>query len=300
MGVLSWSVIVIILSTGMLEPRSGAWEFEPDTVTHTGAFKEGNMADFRNSNVRAANGVQAEAYIDEGLRAYMLRVYNLMAMGLGITGVAAYAIAMLATTNDPAAAVATMGNGKMLTGLGAALYGSPLKWVVMLAPLGMVFFLSARIEKMSVSGAQTAFWTFAAMMGVSLSSIFLVYTGASITQTFFITAASFGALSLFGYTTKKDLSGMGSFLMMGLFGLIIAMVVNIFMQSPMIQFAISGIGVLIFAGLTAYDTQQIKEMYYEGDGEATAGRKAIMGALRLYLDFINLFTFLLQFLGNRE
>ena len=284
----------------MLEPRSGAWEFEPDTVILTGAYKEGNMADFRNSNVRAANGAYAGATIDEGLRAYMLRVYNLMAMGLGITGVAAYAIAMLATTNDPAAAVATMGSGKMLTGLGAALYGSPLKWVVMLAPLGMVFFLSARIEKMSVSGAQTAFWTFAALMGVSLSSIFLVYTSASITQTFFITAASFGALSLFGYTTKKDLSAMGSFLMMGLFGLIIAMVVNIFLQSSALQFAISGIGVLIFAGLTAYDTQQIKSMYYEGDSDATVGRKAIMGALRLYLDFINLFMFLLQFLGNRE
>ncbi|PHR17716.1 MAG: hypothetical protein COA37_22040 [Hoeflea sp.] len=258
------------------------------------------MADLRNSNVRAANGAYAGAAIDEGLRAYMLRVYNLMAMGLGITGVAAYAIAMLATTNDPASAVATMGNGKMLTGLGAALYGSPLKWVVMLAPLGMVFFLSARIEKMSVSAAQTTFWVFAALMGISLSSIFLVYTSASITQTFFITAASFGALSLFGYTTKKDLSAMGSFLMMGLFGLIIAMVVNIFLQSSALQFAISGIGVLIFAGLTAYDTQQIKSMYYEGDTDATAGRKAIMGALRLYLDFINLFMFLLQFLGNRE
>ncbi|WP_417409603.1 Bax inhibitor-1/YccA family protein [Hoeflea sp.] len=258
------------------------------------------MADFRNSNVRVAPGAHVGADIDEGLRAYMLRVYNLMAMGLGITGVAAYAIAMFATTNDPASAVATLGNGKMLTGLGAALYGSPLKWVVMLAPLGMVFFLSARIEKMSVSAAQTTFWVFAGLMGVSLSSIFLVYTGASITQTFFITAASFGALSLFGYTTKKDLSAMGSFLMMGLFGLIIAMVVNIFLQSSALQFAISGIGVLIFAGLTAYDTQQIKSMYYEGDTDATAGRKAIMGALRLYLDFINLFMFLLQFLGNRE
>jgi FtsH-binding integral membrane protein len=258
------------------------------------------MADLRNSNVRAANGAYAGADIDAGLRAYMLRVYNLMAMGLGITGVAAYAIAMFATTNDPAAAVATLGNGKMLTGLGATLYGSPLKWVVMLAPLGMVFFLSARIEKMSVSAAQTTFWAFAAMMGISLSSIFLVYTGASITQTFFVTAASFGALSLYGYTTKKNLSAMGSFLMMGLFGLIIAMVVNIFLQSPMMQFVISGLGVLIFAGLTAYDTQQIKSMYYEGDTDATAGRKAIMGALRLYLDFINLFMMLLSLFGDRR
>jgi len=258
------------------------------------------MADFRNSNVRVANGAQAGVAIDEGLRAYMLRVYNIMAMGLGITGVAALVVAMYATTNDPANAVATLGNGKMLTNLGAVLYGSPLKWVVMLAPLAMVFFLSFRIEKMSVSAAQTTFWVYAAMMGVSLSSIFLVFTGSSITQTFFVTAASFGALSLYGYTTKKDLSGMGSFLIMGVFGLIIAMVVNIFLQSSALEFAISAIGVLIFAGLTAYDTQQIKEMYYEGDTDATAGRKAIMGALRLYLDFINLFMFMLQFLGNRE
>ncbi|KGF67515.1 membrane protein [Hoeflea sp. BAL378] len=258
------------------------------------------MADFRNSNVRVANGAQAGVAIDEGLRAYMLRVYNIMAMGLGITGVAALVVAMYATTNDPANAVATLGNGKMLTNLGAVLYGSPLKWVVMLAPLAMVFFLSFRIEKMSVSAAQTTFWIYAAMMGVSLSSIFLVFTGSSITQTFFVTAASFGALSLYGYTTKKDLSGMGSFLIMGVFGLVIAMVVNIFLQSSALEFAISAIGVLIFAGLTAYDTQQIKEMYYEGDGQATAGRKAIMGALRLYLDFINLFMFMLQFLGNRE
>ncbi|MDP3524555.1 MAG: Bax inhibitor-1/YccA family protein [Hoeflea sp.] len=219
---------------------------------------------------------------------------------MGITGVAALVVAMYATTNDPANAVATLGNGKMLTGLGAVLYGSPLKWVVMLAPLAMVFFLSFRIEKMSVSAAQTTFWIYAAMMGVSLSSIFLVFTGSSITQTFFVTAASFGALSLYGYTTKKDLSGMGSFLIMGVFGLIIAMVVNIFLQSSALEFAISGIGVLVFAGLTAYDTQQIKEMYYEGDADATAGRKAIIGALRLYLDFINLFMFMLQFLGNRE
>jgi FtsH-binding integral membrane protein len=196
--------------------------------------------------------------------------------------------------------VATLGNGKMLTSLGAALYGSPLRWVVMLAPLAMVFLLSFRVHKMSVSAAQTSFWAFAALMGISLSSIFLVYTTGSIVQTFFITAASFGALSLWGYTTRRDLSGMGSFLIMGVFGLIIAMVVNIFLASPALQFAISGIGVLIFAGLTAYDTQQIKEMYFEGDSTLVAGRKAIMGALRLYLDFINLFMFLLQFLGNRE
>ena len=259
------------------------------------------MADLRNYQARVANaGSRADAGIDEGLRAYMLKVYNLMALGLAITGFAALGTMMLATTNDPSLAAATLGNGKMLTSLGVALYGSPLKWVVMLAPLGMVFFLSPRIQSMSISGAQTAFWVFAALMGLSLSSIFLVYTAQSITQTFFITAASFGALSLYGYTTKRDLTGMGTFLFMGVIGLIIAMVVNIFLASPALQFAISAIGVLVFSGLTAYDTQKIKEMYYEGDEVLVAGRKAIMGALTLYLDFINLFTFLLSFMGNRE
>ena len=258
------------------------------------------MADLRNYQMRAGAGTRVDTGIDEGLRAYMLKVYNLMALGLAITGLAALGTMMLATTNDPASAAATLGNGKMLTSLGVALYGSPLKWIVMLAPLGMVFFLSARIHTLSVSSAQTMFWVFAGLMGLSMSSIFLVYTSASIVQTFFITAASFGALSLFGYTTKRDLTGWGSFLIMGVFGLIIAMVVNIFLQSPAMQFAISAIGVLIFAGLTAYDTQKIKEMYFEGDEVLVAGRKAIMGALTLYLDFINLFSFLLSFLGNRE
>jgi hypothetical protein len=259
------------------------------------------MADLRNYQARVAtSGTRADAAIDEGLRAYMIRVYNLMAIGLVITGVAAMAIAAMATTTDPSAAVATMGNGKMLTAFGAAIYGSPLRWVVMLAPLAVVFFLSFRVHTLSVGAAQAAFWGFAALMGVSLSSIFLIYTSASIVQTFFITAASFGALSLWGYTTKRDLSGMGSFLIMGVFGLIIAMLVNIFLQSSALQFAISAIGVLVFAGLTAYDTQKIKEMYFEGDDVLVAGRKAIMGALTLYLDFINLFTFLLQFMGNRN
>ena len=258
------------------------------------------MAELRNYQTRAAPGSRVDTSIDEGLRAYMIKVYNLMALGLAITGVAALATVMMATTNDPASAVATLGNGKMLTAFGAMLYGSPLRWVVMLAPLGMVFFLSARVHTMSLSGAQTAFWVFAGLMGLSLSSIFLVYTTQSIVQTFFITAAAFGGLSLWGYTTRRDLTGMGTFLFMGLIGLIIAMVVNIFLASPAMQFAISAIGVLIFAGLTAYDTQKIKEMYFEGDEVLVAGRKAIMGALTLYLDFINLFTFLLSFLGNRE
>jgi len=259
------------------------------------------MADMRNYQTRPASyGSQADASIDQGLRSYMLRVYNLMAIGMVITGLAAVGTAMLATTNDPAAATATLGNGTMLTNVGTALYGSPLRWVVMLAPLGMVFFLSARIHALSTSTAQIAFWAFAGLMGLSLSSIFLVYTGQSIVQTFFVTAASFGALSLYGYTTKRDLTGMGSFLFMGVIGLLLATVVNIFLASSALQFAISAAGVLIFAGLTAYDTQQIKEMYYENDDSETSGRKAIMGALRLYLDFINLFTFLLQFMGNRN
>ncbi len=254
----------------------------------------------RNQTARyAATRAEAGVY-DEGLRSYMLSVYNYMALGLGITGLAALGAFILSVTNDPAAGVAQLPNGMMLTSIGYALFASPLKWVVILAPLGMVFFLSARINKMSVSGAQTTFWIYAALVGISLSSIFLVYTHGSIARVFFITAASFGGLSLFGYTTKKDLSGWGSFLFMGLIGIIIAALVNLFLQSSAMQFAISVIGVLVFAGLTAYDTQQIKEMYYEGDSDVVAGRKAIMGALRLYLDFINLFIMLLSLFGNRE
>ncbi|MGH2340563.1 Bax inhibitor-1/YccA family protein [Segnochrobactraceae bacterium EtOH-i3] len=215
----------------------------------------------------------------------MLRVYNYMAIALAVTGVVAFFTATLAMSNP---AVAT------------ALYASPLKWVVMLAPLGFVFFLSARLGSMSTGAAQMSFWIFAALMGLSLSSIFLVFTGASIARTFFVTAASFGALSLYGYTTKKDLSGIGSFLIMGLFGIIIASLVNLFIGSTALQFAVSVIGVLVFAGLTAYDTQRIKEMYYEGDSDQVAGSKAIMGALSLYLNFINLFTMLLQLMGNRN
>ncbi|KAB0572473.1 Bax inhibitor-1/YccA family protein [Brucella pituitosa] len=260
------------------------------------------MADFRNiqAQQRPVGGARADASIDQGLRSYMLGVYNMMAIGLAVTGLAAFAVASLAVTNDPSAAVAQMANGKMLTALGAALYTSPLRWVVMLAPLAAVFFLSFRIERLSVSTANAVFWGYAALVGLSLSSIFLVFTGQSVVRTFFVTAASFGALSLYGYTTKRDLSAMGSFLMMGLFGLIIASVVNIFLGSTALQFAISVIGVLIFAGLTAYDTQSIKEMYYEGDASDTQGRKIVMGALRLYLDFINMFMFLLQFMGNRD
>lgn len=261
------------------------------------------MATFdRNNSTRyGMAGTQANAAaFDAGLRAYMLRVYNYMAIGVAITGVLALLTSMMATTTDPSMAAAEMGNGTMLTSLGVALYGSPLKWVVMLAPLGFVFFLSARINKMSASSAQMTFWAFAALMGVSLSSIFIVYTGNSIARVFFISAASFGALSLFGYTTKKDLSAWGSFLFMGLIGIIIASLVNLFLASSALQFAISVVGVLVFAGLTAYDTQQIKQMYAAVDDSEVAGKKAIMGALRLYLDFINLFIMLLSLFGNRD
>ncbi|MEF2553560.1 Bax inhibitor-1/YccA family protein [Aurantimonas sp. A2-1-M11] len=252
------------------------------------------MADYRNTSARTVPAAGTRADIDQGLRSYMLKVYNLMAGGLALTGVAAYLLySMAVVTNDAGAVVG-------LTEIGNVVYNSPLKWVLMLAPLAMVFFLSFRVNKMSVAAAQTTFWAYAVMVGLSLSTIFLIYTSESITQVFFITAASFGALSLWGYTTKKDISGWGSFLFMGVIGIVIAMVVNIFLASPALQFAISVIGVLVFAGLTAYDTQQIKEMYYEGDGSAVMGRKAVMGALRLYLDFLNMFLFLLQLFGNRE
>jgi FtsH-binding integral membrane protein len=232
--------------------------------------------------------------VDEGLRAYMLRVYNYMTLGLAITGAVALGTFMAAVAVDP-------GTGaRSLTQIGQLLYASPLKWVVIFAPLALVFFLSFRIDRLSVGAAQALFWIYAALVGLSLSVIFLVFTGQSITRVFFITAASFGALSLYGYTTQRDLSGFGSFLLMGLVGIIIASLVNIFLASSMLQWIVSVVGVLVFAGLTAYDTQQIKEMYYVGDDGTVAGRKAVMGALRLYLDFINLFTMLLQLFGQRE
>ncbi len=250
------------------------------------------MADLdRNYAQRVSVGRAETGVIDQGLRDYMLRVYNYMAVGVGITGVVAYvAYAMAVQSVDPL----------VLTGFGNAIFNSALKWVIIFAPLALVFFISARIESMSLPAAQAAFWGFAALMGLSLSSIFLVYAHESIARVFFITAASFGALSLYGYTTQKDLSGWGSFLFMGLIGIILASLVNLFVGSTAMQFAISVIGVLIFAGLTAYDTQQIKEMYYAGDDGTVAGRKAVMGALRLYLDFINLFMMLLQLFGDRR
>ncbi len=256
------------------------------------------MADYQ--AIRAGAGTRTAA-IDTGLRAHMNKVYGTMSVGMLITFAAAWAIAGLSVTTVPNAA--QIGADRYLTELGVLLYTSPLKWVVMLAPLAFVFGLSAMINKMSAATAQLAFYGFALTMGLSISSIFLVYTGTSIAQIFLITSIAFAGLSLYGYTTKKDLSAMGTFLIMGVIGLVVAMVVNIFLQSPAMVFAISVLGVLIFAGLTAYDTQRIKTEYVahaaHGDQE-WLGKAAIMGALSLYLNFINMFMFLLQLFGNRE
>jgi uncharacterized protein len=243
----------------------------------------------------------AAVAVDEGLRAYMLRIYNYMVLGLAITGAAALGTYMLSVTTDPTIAALKLRDGLMLTALGKALFVSPLKWVVIFAPLALVFLLSFAIERMRPATAQIVFWIYAALVGISLASIFMVFTHTSIVRVFFITAASFGALSLWGYTTQRDLTGMGSFLLMGLFGIILASIVNIFMASSMLQFVISVVGVLVFAGLTAWDTQRLKTEYLYGamDGE-TAERSSIIGALSLYLNFINLFTLLLQLLGQRE
>jgi len=249
------------------------------------------MADFDNRALSGRSRV-ADGAIDQGLRAYMLRVYNYMFIGLLLTGAIAWA-----TFN--AAAVDT-GHGLALTEFGHTLFFSPLRWVVMLAPLGFVLVLSFGIERMSAGTAQFLFWLFAAVMGVSISSIFIVYQLGSVAQVFFITAAAFGALSLWGYTTKTDLTAMGSFLIMGVFGLFIAMLVNLFLNSALITWVTSVVGVGIFAGLTAYDTQYIKNLYYEGDDGSTATKKAIRGALYLYLDFLNMFLFLLRLMGNRR
>lgn len=269
------------------------------------------MSDFNRSAGLTRMGGAAErttAVVDAGLRSYMLHIYNYMVLGLAITGCAALGIFMLSVTNDAAAAAKTatgasiaMRGGQMLTPFGYALFVSPLKWAVILAPLAMVFVISFGIQRLRPAMAQILFWVFAALIGVSLASIFMVYTQTSIVRVFFITAASFGALSLWGYTTQRDLSGMGSFLIMGLFGVIIASLVNLFFQSSMLQFVVSVVGVLVFAGLTAWDTQRLKNEYIYGsmDGE-TMERSAILGALSLYLNFINLFTLLLQLLGQRE
>ncbi len=252
------------------------------------------MSDFdRNVAARGTFSDRAAA-VDAGLRAHMIRVYNYMASAVALTGVVAWFTFQAAVVTNEAGAITG------LTAFGQTIFGGPLMIVLMLGTLGMVFWLSFRIHKMQYTTALTVFMVYAALLGVTLSSIFMVYTGASITRVFFISAAAFGALSLYGYTTQRDLTAMGSFLIMGLFGLIIAMVVNIFLKSSGLDFVISAAGVLIFAGLTAWDTQKIKEMFDSRDDTQSSGRKAVMGALSLYLDFINLFLMLLRLVGDRR
>jgi uncharacterized protein len=254
------------------------------------------MSDFDRNYATGARDVGAgqAVAIDASLRAYMIRVYQYMMMGVGLTGVVAWLTFQ--------AAVVTDANGTIVgrTSFGQAIFGGPAVIVLMLGTLGLVMFISFRIQHLRPATALALFMAYAAMLGLMLSSVFLAYTGASVTRVFFISAASFGALSLYGYTTQRSLSAMGSFLIMGLFGLLIAMVVNIFLKSTGLDFVISVAGVLIFAGMTAWDTQRIKEMHDPLQDETVAGRKAVMGALRLYLNFINLFLFLLRLLGNRR
>jgi len=240
------------------------------------------MADYENPvyRPRPIGGADAQA-IDQGLRTHMISVYNYMTLGVAMTGLVAY---FVSSSPD----------------LVQAIFATPLKWVALFAPLGLVMALSFGINRMSAGTAQLMFWLYAALNGVALATIFLVYPIGDITRVFFISAATFGALSLYGYTTPRSLTGFGSFLFMGLVGIVIASVVNLFLASSAMTFAISVIGVLVFAGLTAYDTQKIKEMYLEADDGETAGKKAIMGALALYLDFINLFLMLLRLLSNRN
>jgi FtsH-binding integral membrane protein len=256
------------------------------------------MSDFdRNYAAATRVGTDRAVAIDEGLRAYMIRVYNYMAIGVALTGVAAWIAYQMA--GGDAIAIAG-GRISGLTAFGQLIFSFPGQIVLFLGTLGLVFFVSWRIDRLNPSTAFTLFLVYAALLGVMLSSILLVYTHTAIARVFFISAASFGALSLYGYTTKRDLSPVGSFLMMGLIGLILAMLVNLFLQSTMMSFIISVVGVLIFAGLTAWDTQKIKEMYDVSDDGTITGRKAVMGALTLYLDFINLFLFLLRLLGDRR
>ncbi|MGY2051879.1 Bax inhibitor-1/YccA family protein [Methylobacterium sp. JK268] len=264
---------------------------------------------FENSPFRqgGANGYGApqgyargQVEVDQGLRAFMLGVYNNMVLGLAISALVALGVNKLAVASSSADAVARIGRIP-LTEFGRVLYATPLMWVVALAPLAFIFLFSFRMDRMSAASARTTFLAFAAVMGASLSTLLLRYTGASVVQVFFITAAAFGGLSLYGYTTARSLSGIGSFLVMGLIGLVIASLVNIFLASSALQFAISVIGVVIFAGLTAYDTQKLKEMYLYGNFDQEAAAKvSVFGALTLYLDFINMFQFLLSLMGNRN
>ena len=252
--------------------------------------------EFNKQNIfnKVKTATQSNVVMDEGLRAYMLKVYNYMATGVLLTGI----IALI--TFKFSAEVNSLGKIVAYTDFGNTIFFSGWRWLVMLAPLGIVFYMSFGINKMSAARAQTVFWVFAGLMGLSLSWIFMVYTPYSITRVFFITSGTFGAMSIYGYTTKRDLTKLGSFLMMGLIGIIIASVVNWFMKSTMMYYVISILGVLIFVGLTAYDTQKIKNMYSASDSGELMGKKAVMGALTLYLDFINLFIMLLRLFGQRR
>ncbi len=253
------------------------------------------MSDYdRNPSARWGQGATriGRAEIDQGLRSYMLGVYNNMVVGLALTGAVALGVHLMSVVQDASGRIVG------LTPFGDALIRSPLHWLFMLLPLAFILFFSFRISRMSASSARTLFFAFAAAMGVSLSTILLVYTGTSIFRAFFITAAAFGGLSLYGYTTQRDLSPMGAFMVMGLIGLVIAGLVNLFLQSTGFQFALSFLAVLIFSGLTAWDTQAIKEMYFESDGYEVAAKKSVNGALMLYLDFINIFVALLNLTGS--
>jgi FtsH-binding integral membrane protein len=252
------------------------------------------MSDFDRNYAAAARVGADRAAIDAGLRAYMIRIYNYMAMGVALTGVVAWITFSAAVITNPAGAITG------LTPFGQMIFSGPAVIVLFLGTLGLVFLISWRVDRLQPSTALALFMLYAALLGLMLSSVFLAYTGASITRVFFISAASFGGLSLYGYTTQRDLSPIGSFLMMGLIGLIIAMVVNMFLKSTGLEFVISAVGVLIFAGLTAWDTQKIKEMYDPMEDGTAVGRKAVMGALTLYLDFINLFLFMLRIFGDRR
>ena len=253
------------------------------------------MSDYdRYANPRVGAGyARSGAAVDQGLRAYMIGVYNYMTLGLGVTGLVAWGAFRLGTVSMP--------DGRLsLTDFGHAIYVSPLRWVIVLSPLALVFWLSARMNSMSVATARNAFLAFAALIGLSMSALLVVYTGASFGRAFFATAAAFASLSLYGYTTQRDLSAMGSFLMMGVIGLVIASLLNLFLQSTGLQFALSVICVLVFAGLTAWDTQAIKGMYYAGDTYEMSQKKSIHGALRLYLDFINMFQAILMLTGSQR
>lgn len=260
----------------LLRPREGAEGAD---------LKMANWSDPRATATRSTSAGYREAAYDTGLRSYMLSVYNYMTSGVLLTGIVALLFAR-GGESSPAAQL--------------LMNGGPLRWIVMLAPLGVVMWLSFGINRISDATAKLLFWAYAVLMGLSLSTILLLYTGASVAQTFFATAAAFAGLSLFGYTTRKDLSGFGTFLIMGVVGIFVAMLINMFLRSTGLELAISLLGVLLFAGLTAYDTQKIKSMYFAVGGTGFATKSVVMGALQLYLDFINMFLFLLRFMGNRR